>query len=407
MRTPFPKGLTPTLLLALTLFSAGNAHAHDDHAHDNHAPPENTPLTLSLFADIRQAWRDESPLAFAVPGFMPGGDIGPDARGLSLAHAGMLLAARHEQLAAALEINAHAHHGGDNTLMLEQAWIRQTHGSIAVTAGRQFASIGLRNHAHGASAAFPDAGLTYRVFLGDHYIDDGVALAWDGQRAFSAGVAAWQGTFPGGGIGNDGNGAWSLHLDARAKPSADIRVQARLSLLAAKASLRYDERFEPGHSHNPFVTAPTLTYFSGDSTLGIASLQLDAGHLQLLGEFFLREEDGQVRNLTQQAAYSGEHTGVSTEALWFSEPGKRQPGWHLGMRYSTLAASNALTGPGAATLATQSGALAAGQPAEVSLVLGWHPDSRQVLRLQVSEGGDYSGGDAVLLQYAVQWDALN
>lgn len=360
---------------------------------------------LAVYADLRQNWRDSSPLTFAVPGFMLGGDIGPGSQGLTLAHAGALLAFNDGNgFSALLEAGAHGHHGGAASVVVEQAWFAQQRGALTLAAGRQFAAVGMRNTEHAPQAAFPDEGLAYRVFLGDHYLDDGVALSWRSATAV-AGLAAWRGRFPAGGIGNEGNGAVSAHLDGKFSVQEALTLDVRVAVLAAQPDLRYDERFEPGHSHNPFVTAPTLTYFSGDSTLGVASLALSSTGIEWLAEYFYRQEDGQVRNLTQQAGYQGTQAGLATEVLWSPGLLSATRNWTLGVRYTALTANNTLTGPGAATLATQSGLQTNGAPAEISAVIAWRPSERQVLRLQASEAGDVAGGDSVTLQYAMQWSA--
>jgi len=376
------------------------------HAHEA-APGAGKENAFAVFADLRQLRRDKSPLAFAAPGFMTGGDIGPDTAGLSLAHAGaqVSLHSANNGIYGVLEASAHGHHGGTAALTIEQAWIARDNGNVTLTLGRQFAPLGLRNAVHGVSAAFPDPALAYRIFLGDHYLDDGALLQWHADDAVTIGLGSWRGSFPAGGINSDGNAAFTAHIDGKFTLENALAMKARLAVLAAQADLRYDERFDPGHSHNPFVAAPTLTYFSGDSTLAIASLQWlapDDG-LEILGEYFLRDESGDVRNLTQQAVYDGTQSGMMAEALWSPAMLSATRAWSFGLRYTVLHADNTLTGPGAATLAAQSGLAAGGNPSETSAVIAWRMDERQVLRLQACKTGDVAGGDSVILQYAMNW----
>lgn len=390
-----------SLLLAPVLLSAVAE------AHDGMTLSRSNDLTIAV--DVRAVARDENAYAWQAPGFMAGGEIGPDARGLSLAHAGAALRLYDADtgLYGLLEASGHAgHHGSDHHgssgggIELEQAWGAREFDRLTVLAGRQFAPLGLRNTAHGVAATFPEAALAYRVFLGDHYRDDGIALRWRLGPQWSLGAGAWRGAFPAGGIDADGNDAFTAHLDGHFMLAGGGRVLTRVSVLAAQAALRYDERFEPGHSHDPFTPAPALTYFSGDSTLGIASLQWFSagGALEVLGEYFARRESGEVRNLTRQAAYDGDQSGLQAEILWVPAAN-----WKLGLRQVALTADNALTGPGAATLASQSGLATAGNPAETALVLERRLDARQTLRLQAIDGSEVAAGDTILLQYALSW----
>lgn len=384
------------LMLATALLAAV-AEAHD-------GMTLNRSNDLTIEVDVRAVARDEQAYAWQAPGFMAGGEVGPDARGLSLAHAGAALRLYDADtgLYGLLEASGHGsdHHGSGGGIELEQAWGAREFDRLTVLAGRQFAPLGLRNTAHGVAATFPDASLAYRVFLGDHYLDDGIALRWRLGPQWSLGAGAWRGAFPAGGIDADGSDAFSAHLDGHFMLAGGGRVLTRVSVLAAQATLRYDERFEPGHSHDPFTPAPVLTYFSGDSTLGIASLQWFSagGALEVLGEYFARRESGEVRNLTQQADYDGDQSGFQAELLW--QPAAN---WKLGLRQVVLTADNALTGPGAATLASQSGLATAGNPAETALVLERRLDARQSLRLQAIDGSDVAAGDTILLQYALSW----
>lgn len=372
-------------------------------AHDGMTLSRSNDVRIDV--DVRAVARDDEAYAWQAPGFMAGGEIGPDARGLSLAHAGAALRLYDADtgLYGLLEASGHGsdHHGSSGGgIELEQAWGAREFDRLTVLVGRQFAPLGMRNTAHGVAATFPEASLAYRVFLGDHYLDDGIALRWRLGPQWSLGAGAWRGAFPAGGIDADGNDAVTAHLDGHFMLAGGGRVLTRLSVLAAQAALRYDERFEPGHSHDPFTPAPVLTYFSGDSTLGVASLQwFSAGStVELLGEYFARRESGDVRNLTQQAGYDGDQSGLQAEILWMPATN-----WKLGLRHVALTADNALTGPGAATLASQSGLATAGNPAETALVLERRLDARQLLRLQVIDAGAVRAGDTLLLQYAWQW----
>lgn len=372
-------------------------------AHDGMTLGRSNDVTIDV--DVRAVARDEEAYAWQAPGFMAGGEIGPDARGLSLAHAraALRLYDADTGLYGLVEASGHGsdHHGSSSGgIELEQAWGAREFARLTVLAGRQFAPLGLRNTAHGVAATFPAASLAYRVFLGDHYLDDGIALRWQLGPQWSLGAGAWRGAFPAGGIDADGNDAYTAHLDGHFMLAGGGRVLTRVSVLAAQAALRYDERFEPGHSHDPFTPAPVLTYFSGDSTLAVASLQWVSagGALAVLGEYFARRESGEVRNLTQQADYDGDQSGLQAEILWVPAANCK-----LGLRHVALMADNVLTGPGAATLASQSGLATAGTPAETALVLERRLDARQTLRLQAIDGDEVAAGDTILLQYALSW----
>lgn len=390
-----PMKIAPGICLLLACCGLPAAFAHDSMT----LPVANK---VRVDAALQAVANDALPTDYAVPGFMPGGEIGPAENGLSLAEASVLLQWHDADRALSGELEAGMHGGGHNdSVEIEQAWIASGHGPLTVLAGRQFAPLGLRNTQHGTDAAFPESSLAYRVFLGDHYRDDGLALRVQAGESWLFGAGIWQGAFPAGGIDASGFDALTAHADRQFAFSGGSRLLTRFSLLAARAALRYDERVDSGHSHDPFVTAPEPVYFSGDSTLAIASLQwLDGGgRHELLLELFGRIEDGEVRDLNQLADYQGSQSGLQAEWLWAVADG-----WRLGLREVLLGADNEVAGPGAGTVAAQAGLLTDGDPRETSLVVERRLDDRQTLRLQVVDSTDITAGDLVLLQYAFRWE---
>lgn len=381
--------LKPTTIALLLL--SGSALAHEGMP----LPVDNR---LHAWADLRL--RDGNDGEFAVPGFMLNG--GPAANGLALAGSGIALqvAVPEQGLSAWLEAGLHGDHvhGGGEGLELEQAWVARRDGDWTLVAGRQFVTLGLRNASHGPAADFPEPSLAWRVFADGNLRDDGVALRHGGDGVV-LGAGLWQGAFPAGGAGSDGQEAASLHLDGHAS-LAGGRLLWRLSGLAARAALREDARYADGHSHDPFTPALPRTWFSGDSWLGTAGVQwtADDGDLALLGEVFARREKGSVRSLTQLADYEGTQSGVHAEVLW--SPVAR---WRLGLRQAALAADNSLAGAGAATLATLTGLQTAGNPLETTLLVERRLDGNQLLRLQWTTTDQVIAGDSLLLQYAWQW----
>lgn len=364
-------------------------------------PTENR---VGIDASLLAVSRDDGGGEYVVPGFVPGGEAGPPANGLSLSEAGVYLQWHDAEHALSATIEAAAHGGGHadahgGGVEIEQAWVAQQHGRYTALLGRQFAPLGLRNMEHGVAATFPETSLAYRVFLGGHYRDDGVALRVQLGQDWLLGAGTWRGAFPAGGEAADGVDAFTAHLDGARDFAGGGRLLARLSLLATRAAGRYDEHAAQEHSHDPLAPAPV--YFSGNALTGIASLQWFSAQERAtaLLELFARREDGDLHDDALEAVYDGEQAGVQAELLW--SPVSR---WRVGLRQVVLGSDNIVTGAGAATLAAHAGLLAADNPTETSAVLEWRPDAWQTVRLQWVGSEGIEGGDLAILQYAFHWE---
>ncbi|MBV7316196.1 hypothetical protein KU855_11090 [Shewanella sp. NIFS-20-20] len=73
-----------------------------------------------------------------------------------------------------------AYHDGDTELELEEAFIQTLAlpAGLSLRAGRFLSDIGYLNSQHLHTDDFSDRPLPYRAFLGDHYFDDGLRLAY-------------------------------------------------------------------------------------------------------------------------------------------------------------------------------------------------------------------------------------
>ncbi len=118
-----------------------------------------------------------------IPGFRLGhhGERGDE--GLSLGHTEVTLSSNvDDKFHGALTLGIGAH-GGTTELDLEEAYIRTLPGAglpdgLRIKAGRALWTLGYLNELHAHGDDFADRPLPYRVYVDNHWNDDGVEFSW-------------------------------------------------------------------------------------------------------------------------------------------------------------------------------------------------------------------------------------
>ena len=130
-------------------------------------------VLVARFADIDRGWD-------SVPGFLPGGELGPGGSGLSLGESEVNLKANIDSgffgnLTLALEDE-----DGETEVAVEEAWIQTTAlpGGVTLRGGRYFSGVGYLNGFHRHADDFGDRPLPYQAFLGGQFRPDGAQIRW-------------------------------------------------------------------------------------------------------------------------------------------------------------------------------------------------------------------------------------
>lgn len=320
--------------------------------------------------------------AETIAGFAASDEIGRPQRGFSLGESEVSFAANIDPfLAGFFDISLDS----ANAASVEEAYIRTTAlpGGLTLKAGRFLSGIGYLNERHAHDWSFSDAPLPYRAFLGPQFGDDGIQLRWIAptDQYLEFGAEAFRGdSFPAGGGGNDGVGAYS----AFARTGADINVSS--SYLASLSYLHTEA--------NERATGADL--FSGDTDLGIVTLVYKwapggnalVRNLTLVGEYFHGRDQGAFNGIGFEQTHSG----------WYAQ-GVYQfmPRWSAGLRVAGLDSSD----PGALLAGTTLDAM--GQtPLDYTALLEFDTSEFGRLRLQYSrDEAGFDPNDVLTLQYTV------
>lgn len=338
-------------------------------------------VLVGRYANVNPGWED-------IPGFIPGGELGPGSSGFSLGESDFNVNANIDprffgNLTLALEVE-----GGDTEVAVEEAWIQTTalpHG-LTLLGGRYFSGLGYLNKFHRHADEFGDRPLPYQAFFGGQYIPDGLQLRWIAPTPLFLEFGTelnWGSNFPSTGRSITSPDAWTLF----AKVGGDVGVshswQLGLSYLAADVVDRGGED----------VGAPLAEVFTGDSDLtgldfvwkwspdGNSTVQ----NFKLQGEYFSRDESGTFAGLP----YDGNQDGWYVQGIW-----QFRQGWRAGYRHDAVNADN---GPlFAGTILEDPGR----RSARDSLMIEWSPSEFSRLRMQFIDDRVLDKSDSqFLLQY--------
>ena len=339
-------------------------------------------VLVGRWADIDRGWE-------SIPGFSAGGELGPGTSGFSLGESEINFKAAIDtrffgNLTLALEDE-----DGETEVAVEEAWI-QTLGlprGLTATAGRYFSGIGYLNTFHRHADDFADRPLPYQAFFGGQYIPDGAQLRWVASTALFLELGAefnWGDRFPatGGGASPD---AW----DVFAHLGGDVGSSHSWQLGVSFLSMEIEDRAAGEDDGDAFT---------GDSELAAIDFvwkwapdgNAAAQNLKLQGEYFYRDEDGEIG----AAAYDGEQDGWYLQGVW-----QFMPRWRLGYRHDQVDADN---GSLVGTALEEPD----DKPRRDSLMVDWSPSEFSRVRLQYTYDQVLEDSDnQLVLQYIMSLGA--
>lgn len=324
---------------------------------------------ISLVLQGRYANLSRDPSAFAIAGFVPGGEeIGPGRRGFSLSESELTLSANVDHKFAGRLTFALS---PENTVAVEEAYGLFTAApfGLAPKFGRFFSGIGYMNEQHQHAWDFVDAPLAYQAFLGGQYANDGLQLKWlaplDHYVDFGAEAGNGDG-FPGTPRNKNGIGSAAAFVHTGGDIGVSHSWRAGLSYLATRAENR----------EQPFIDAAgdeTLAGFTGKSRVAIADFvwkyapggNARETNFKLQGEYMRRKEKGAL----DDADYDSRQSGWYLQGVY-----QFMPMWRVGARYDRLdAGSDAFA------------------PKRSSVMLDWNPSEFSRVRLQFAQSKTQPG----------------
>ena len=324
-----------------------------------------------------------------IPGFRVGHHGERSAKGLSLGHSEATLSSNiDDKFHGAITLGLGSHPGEATELDIEEAYVRTQPGAglpdgMRIKAGRALWTLGYLNEFHAHADDFADRPLPYRVYVDNHWNDDGLELSWvlpsdlyaeigggvfrgsdlpfggseDGFGAMSAWAriggdiganSAWRiGAYvldgssrnrAGGGHDHDHGGEDDAHEDEHEGEDDDHAEEH-------EGEEHEDEEHEGEHEHEEFAHADFLTggAFTGDGRLWGADIRYTwaptgdprRSELTLQGEYFRLKEEGLYTLMEEDESHTERLDGSSSG--WYAQAVyKFLPRWRVGVRYARL-----------------------------------------------------------------------
>ena len=338
-------------------------------------------VLVARYANVDSGWDQ-------IPGFIPGGELGPGSSGFSLGESELNMNASVDSryfgnLTLALEDD-----DGETSVAVEEAWVQTTAlpQGLTLLGGRYFSGVGYLNKFHRHADDFADRPLPYQAFLGGQYIPDGLQLRWIAPTPIFLEFGTelnWGSNFPSTGNSTTSPDAWAMYGDVGGDFGLSHSWQLGLSYLATDVVDRGGVN----------VGAPPAEVFTGDSDLaGIDFVWKWAPNgnstvrsFKLQGEYFNRDESGSFAGLS----YDGDQDGWYVQGIW-----QFRQGWRVGYRHDRVDADNGPLFPG--TILEDPGR----SSARDSFVIDWSPSEFSRLRMQFIDDRVRSESDRqFLLQY--------
>lgn len=319
-------------------------------------------VLVGRIADLDGGWE-------GIPGFLPGGELGPGGSGFSLGESELNMKASIDTLFYGNLTLALEDEGGETEIGIEEAWIQTTglgNGLIG-TAGRFFSGVGYLNKFHRHADDFVDRPLPYQAFFGGQYIVDGIQASWVAPTPLFLELGSelgWGSGFPATANEESSPGSWSLF----AKLGGDIGLSHSWQVGASYVSADVNER-GAGEDASPD------DLFSGDSDLAgidfVWKWAPDGNNLvrnfKLAGEYFRREERGTFAGLP----YDGDQDGWYLQGVY-----QFRQNWRAGYRHDVVSADNGSLFAGTPLADPVS------SPERDSVMLDWSPSEYSRWRLQ-------------------------
>lgn len=358
---------------------------------------------ISLVLQGHYANLSRDPARYAIHGFAPGGEIGPGARGFSLAESELGFSANvDDRFAGNLVVSLTP----ENTVAVEEAYglVTAAPAGLVPKFGRFFSGIGYANEQHPHAYDFFDAPLAYEAILGGKAVQDGVQLKWlaplEHYLELGAEVARGDG-FPGTSRNRNGAGSTALFAHAGGDLGASSSWRAGVSWLRTHAS---------GREWNATDLAgnEALLAFDGRSDIAIADFvwkwapqgNAQATNFKLQGEYLRRLERGDLAydadgalGLTAAAPYRATQSGWYLQGVW-----QFMPRWRAGLRHDRLSTGSVDYGANGAFLT-----LAPFAPKRSSLMVDYTPSEFSRVRAQFSRSQVQPGlaDNQFFLQYVL------
>ncbi|WP_286743351.1 TonB-dependent receptor, partial [Aquabacterium sp. UBA2148] len=306
----------------------------------------------------------KDPETWAIPGFLPtGGEVGPGSRGLTLSESEITLAANVDHLfygSLTLAVTP------ENETEVEEAYVQTTAlpAGLRLKAGRFFAGLGYLNEQHAHAWDFVDAPLAHQALLGGQFRQEGLQARWvlPLQRYVELGMELGNGNnFPGSERNRNGAGALLLSAHTGGDIGLSQSWRAGVSWMRTRADGREWESEDPNGGSDPLVNS-----FTGRSRIwaldgvwkwapnGNAKLT----NVQLQGEYFRRQERGDVTYDTADFTGSGNSTDAyrSAQSGWYLQGvWQFMPQWRTGLRFDQLDGGSVNFGVNAALASADEG----------------------------------------------------
>lgn len=364
---------------------------------------------ISLTLDGRYVSYDNDS-DYELPGFMLGGEAGRNDQGFQLGHNELSLSGNIDDMFYAKFTAAIAEHEGETEMELEEAVIQTSglgHG-ITIKAGRFYSDIGYLNNQHAHAWDFTDAPLVYSALFGNQLIDDGLQFSWIAPTDLfiRLGVETTRGErFPAGGASNDGRGAQSVFAEF----GGDVGNSHAWQLGFSHWRADIEDRQSGGHAHDEAATETPS--FNGDSEISAIDMvwkwapngNKSERNLTLQGEYFIRDEDGEINMLGSEpletSSYRGEQKGWYLQGVY-----QFKPRWRIGYRHDRLEADN--QGNDLDVLAEAGLDDEGHTPKRDTLMLDYSHSEYSRIRLQYAKDDSYEDSDSIIyLQYIVSLGA--
>lgn len=326
-------------------------------------------VLVGRLADVDNGWEE-------LPGFLPGGEIGPGGSGFALGEAEI-------NFKAAIDANffgnltlAVESEEGETEIGLEEAWIQTTalpYGTT-LTAGRFFSEAGYLNSFHRHADDFVDRPLPYQAFFGGQYIADGLRARWVLPTSLLVEVGAeidWGGGFPATANDESSPGAATLFANVGGDVGVSNSWQLGLSWLTADIEGREGAAGDVFDGDSDLAAIDFVWKWAPDGNPNLKNLKVQA-------EYFRRAEKGTFAGVD----YDGDQTGWYLQGVWqFAQR------WRVGYRHDVVDADN---GPTLAGTELED----PGRSSERDTVMfDWSPSEYSRLRLQYARDRVLSGTD--------------
>lgn len=372
---------------------AGLAMLSQSRAHDVAADPvpEEPGWRIGVGVAVTAIGANDPIPSATLPGVLDTGANASDQRGLGLEHAVIGAGLRvNDMFGANLAVGWHA----EESAHLEAAWVQARWATdaaiLTLGAGRSKVPMGRVLTDAGDFGSFSLIPLVKRASLNNDWYDEGAVLTWRGTGDAllrSIDVGLWRGTgFPGGG---DLPVVPSLHVQLA---HADLELDgffAHLQPTGRGSYARGDSN--TGHTHgvpNCEFSLTGLVCFDGRVNVLGGSLSW-APHewpVVLNAALLWRDEQGSLYSQNGNARYHGKTLGGWIDAAW-----DWREHWQLAARFEALSATQSLSGPGAALVASEAGLVPNWPARRLTAALAYSPDP--AWRLSAEIGSERTGGN--------------